>query len=131
MVDAINKSKVIRTVGGVKTVEFPFDVEHLKKTKDFSQGLKAGESLEVEILKPAWPAKNTGVGIVRAATIRILYDGAHDCCDRVTSITGSAKKTLAGRQHNEDPRQGSRQPPKQSSSDHCRIHNRSATLEHR
>jgi hypothetical protein len=57
MVDKIDTSKVVSTHGGVKTVEFPFDVKHLKKTKDFKKGLTARESLEVEILDPTWTAK--------------------------------------------------------------------------
>jgi hypothetical protein len=57
MVDKIDKSKVVSTHGGVKTVEFPFDIKHLKLTKNFTKGLTAGESLEVEILDSTWSAK--------------------------------------------------------------------------
>ena len=57
MIDKINSSKVVSKHGSVKIVEFPFDVKHLQKTKNFRTGLKAGEALEVEILDPTWRAK--------------------------------------------------------------------------
>lgn len=57
MVDKIKISKVVSMHGSVKTFEFPFDIKHLKKTKDFRKGLKAGESLEVEEIDKDWNAK--------------------------------------------------------------------------
>jgi len=57
MVDAINKSTVVSTSGAAKTVDFPFDVTHLKKTRAFPKGLRSDESLEVEIVDPTWTAK--------------------------------------------------------------------------
>jgi hypothetical protein len=93
MVDAINKSKVIRTVAGVKTVEFPFDVSHLKKTKTFKEGLTAGESLEVEILDPTWPAKIQASESFELSQFE-SYLTEHMPAARVTSISSSAKKVL-------------------------------------
>jgi hypothetical protein len=93
MVKAIEKSTVLRTVGGVKTVEFPFDVSHLRRTKSFPKGLKAGESLEVEIVDPTWSAR------IQASEAFDLpqfesYLTEHLPDTWVKSITASAKKIL-------------------------------------
>jgi len=93
MVNAINKSKVIRTVAGVKTVEFPFDVSHLKKTKTFLKGLTPGESLEVEILDPTWSASIQASESFELSQFE-TYLTEHMTPAWVTSITGSAKKVL-------------------------------------
>lgn len=93
MVDAINKSKVIRSVGGVATVEFPFDVSHLKRTKAFPQGLKDGESLEVEILDTTWLARIQASESFELSQFE-SYLTEHMPADRVRSITDSAKKIL-------------------------------------
>lgn len=93
MVDVIqNKSTVVSTAGGIRTVEFPFDIKHLKKTKHFKQGLRVGESLEVEILDPTWTAK------IQASESFALsqfesYLGEH-LPSEVASITGSAETIL-------------------------------------
>jgi hypothetical protein len=94
MVNAINKSKVIRTVAGVNTVEFPFDVSHLKKTKTFLKGLTPGESLEVEILDPTWSARIQASESFELSQFE-SYLTEHMTAARATSITGSAKKVLA------------------------------------
>jgi hypothetical protein len=93
MVSAIDKSKVVRTIGGVKTVKFPFDVAHLKKTKAFTQGLQAGESLDVEILDPDWSAKIQASEAFELPQFE-SYLKEHMSPARFTSITGSAKKIL-------------------------------------
>lgn len=93
MVDAINKSKVVSTIGGIKTVEFPFDVKHLNKTKYFSKGLKAGESLLVEILDSTWSAKIQASESFELSQFE-SYMTEHMTSGRVTSIIGSAKKIL-------------------------------------
>ncbi len=93
MVDKIqNKAKLVRTVGGVRTVEFPFGVKHLKKTKNFKKGLKRGESLEVEILDPTWEASiqaSESFGLSQFEN----YLTEH-LPSKAVSITGSAKKIL-------------------------------------
>jgi hypothetical protein len=93
MVDTIDKSKVVSTTGGVKTVEFPFDVKHLAKTKDFPKGLKTGEKLEVEIQDPTWSAKIQASESFELPQFE-SYLKEHMSTARFKSITGSAKKIL-------------------------------------
>jgi hypothetical protein len=58
MVDAISAAPVVKTVGGVDTVEFPFSTTHLKQnSKMFPKGLVSGEKLQVEIKDTDWFAK--------------------------------------------------------------------------
>ncbi len=88
MVDKIEKSKVVSTHEGVKTVEFPFDIKHLKMTKDFTKGLAAAESLEVEILDPTWSAK-----IQASESLELSQFGsflAEHLPSEAPAITGSA-----------------------------------------
>ena len=59
MVELINKSTVISDKDGVKTVKFPFDIKHLRRTRTSKDSLssKEDEYLEVEIKDPTWEAK--------------------------------------------------------------------------
>lgn len=93
MVDTINKSKVVSTTGGVKTVEFPFDTKHLAWSKDFTKGLTAGEKLEVEIKDPDWSAKIQASESFELSQFE-SYLKEHIYGPWFTSITGSAKKIV-------------------------------------
>jgi hypothetical protein len=58
LVKDISKApKVGTSPDGYDLVEFPFDVSHLKRTRRFKQGLRSGETLEVELRDPDWWAK--------------------------------------------------------------------------
>ena len=93
MVEKINKSKVVRVRGKTKTVEFPFDIKHLKKTRYFREGLKAGESLEVEIVDPTWKASIQASESFELSQFQ-TYLEEHLPGSSARSITGSAEKIL-------------------------------------
>lgn len=58
IVKEINKApKVGTSPDGYDLVRFPFDVGHLKRTSTFKQGLRSGETLEVELRDRDWKAK--------------------------------------------------------------------------
>jgi hypothetical protein len=93
MVDAINKSKIVSTAGGINTVEFPFDIKRLKKTKAFPKGLTSKESLEVEIVDPAWNAKIQASEAIELTQYESLLR-EHEKPARVTSAISGAQNIL-------------------------------------
>ncbi len=93
MVDTINKSKVISTIGVVNTVKYPFDTKRLLKTDKFPQGLSSKESLIVEILDPTWEAKIQVSEAIELSQYESLSK-EHELASKVTSNLTSAQNIL-------------------------------------
>jgi hypothetical protein len=93
MVDAINAAPVVSTDAGVDTVEFPFDVGHLKRSKTFPKGLRKGENLEVEIADRTWPAKIQASEAFELTQFQ-SYMEEHLSAPRAAKISGDAKAIL-------------------------------------
>ena len=85
--------KIVSTTAGINTVEFPFDIKRLKQTKAFPSGLKAGESLQVEIIKPDWNAKIQASEAIEITQYESLLR-EHEKPARATSTLSGAQNIL-------------------------------------
>lgn len=90
MVDAMDASTAVSTTAGVKTVEFPFDVKHLKTTKP-DKGSAPARRCTSRSSTRTWTAKIQAFGVVRAAAVE-SYVTEHLPGD-APGIIASATKT--------------------------------------
>jgi hypothetical protein len=91
---AIDRGTLVRTSDAGKPVRsWPFNTEHLKKTKNFPRGLRSGESLQVEIFEPDWKARIQASEAIDIQQYESLMT-EHELPHRATASVARADKIL-------------------------------------